>query len=109
MERIAAEAFDGERLRRPGTWAVAFLADWCPFCRAFAPKFDTLAGGGNYQIARGDVTDENSPLWDAFHLDVVPTVIVFHDGVASFRKNGQLGRGLSDADLATIRSHLPGP
>jgi thiol-disulfide isomerase/thioredoxin len=106
VDRLGAEAFQGDRLQRPGTWAVAFLADWCPFCRAFAPKFDALAGGGSYQIARGDVTDYDSPLWDAFHLEVVPTVVVFREGVPGFRRDGQLGRGLSDADLAAIRGEL---
>jgi thiol-disulfide isomerase/thioredoxin len=108
MERLAADAFEGDHLRRPGTWAVAFLADWCPFCRAFAPKFDALAGGGSFHVARGDVTDEASPLWDVFHLEVVPTVVVFRDGVPGFRRDGQLGRGLSDTDLAAIRAELTG-
>jgi thioredoxin 1 len=106
MERLDAAAFDGERLNRPGTWAVAFLADWCPFCRAFAPKFEALAAGGPYRIAEGDVTDEESPLWETFHLDVVPTVIVFRDGAAGCRRDGRLGHGLSDADVAAVRAEL---
>jgi thioredoxin 1 len=106
MERLGADAFEGDHLRRSGTWAVAFLADWCPFCRAFAPKFDALAGGGSFQVARGDVTDYDSPLWETFHIEVVPTVVVFREGVPGFRRDGVLGRGLSDTDLAAVRAEL---
>lgn len=108
LERLDAGAFEGDRLRRPGTWAIAFLADWCPFCRAFAPKFQALEGGGDFQVAEGDVTDQNSPLWDVFHLDVVPTVIVFRNGAPTFRQNGRLMRGLSDKDLTALRGNLAG-
>ncbi len=109
LERLEADAFDGTRLRRSGTWAVAFLADWCPFCRAFAPRFERLAGTGSFQIAMGDVTDEASPLWDAFGIDVIPTVVIFRDGAPGFRRDGALGRGLSDSDLAAIRAELGPP
>ncbi len=106
MERLEADSFDGTRLRRTGTWAVAFLADWCPFCRAFAPRFELLGGTGPFQVAGGDVTDEGSPLWEDFGIDVIPTVVVFREGAPGFRRNGVLGRGLSDADLEAIRAEL---
>lgn len=109
MERIGADAFDAERLRRPGTWAVVFLADWCPFCVSFAPKFAELDGTGSFRVAVADVSEESSPLWDRFRIEVVPTVIVFRDGSAAFRRDGQLMRGLGDKDLAAIRSHLAPP
>jgi len=106
MERIGPEAFEGTRLRRPGIWAVAFLADWCPFCRAFAPRLEELAKRGPFQIVRADVTQEESPLWDRFGIEVVPTVVVFRDGVPTLRRDGRLGRGLSDADLNAIEDAL---
>jgi thioredoxin 1 len=106
MERIGADEFDNDRLRRPGTWAIAFLADWCPFCREFEPEFERLAGDGASHLAIADLTDEESPLWERFHVDVVPTVIVFRDGSATFRRDGRLGRGLGPADLTAIRADL---
>jgi len=98
---IDASAFRGTELARPGTWAVAFLADWCPFCRSFAPKFDALEGQG-FDLAHGDVNSESSPLWHDFDIKVVPTVVVFRDGQPIFRANGRYLRGLSDRDLAAI-------
>lgn len=108
MERLGPEAFEENRLRRAGTWAVAFLADWCPYCRAFAPEFEALQGSGPFEVAVADLTEEESPLWEDFRVEVVPTVIAFRDGRAIFRRNGILGQGLSTADLTALRGALRG-
>lgn len=109
LERFGSEEFDGQRLRRPGTWVVAFMADWCPFCRRFAPQFEQLAGAGPYQIAMGDVTNEDSPLWDTFEIQVIPTVVVFRDGAPVFRRDGRYLRGLGEKDLTAVREALAVP
>jgi thiol-disulfide isomerase/thioredoxin len=106
LERVGAEAFDGVRLRRPGTVGVAFLAEWCPFCRAFEPEFAALAGTPSPALLVADLTSEDSPLWDRFGVDVVPTVIVFREGEASFRADGVAGEGLSPSALRSIRTAL---
>ena len=100
---LRADAFEGDRLARPGTWAVAFVADWCPFCRRFQPIFETARGRGHFELAYGDVTDYESPLWERFALDVVPTVIAFRDGAAIVRKNGRFARGLKAADVEQLK------
>jgi thioredoxin 1 len=102
MERVGAEAFEDDRLRRPGTWIVGFLADWCPFCRAFAPHLESLGAPPGRGVLLADVTDESSPLWERFGVDVVPTVIVFRDGRPIFRRDGHLGRGLGESDIRAI-------
>jgi thioredoxin 1 len=106
MERIGPDAFDGDRLRRPGTWVVGFLADWCPFCRSFAPRLEGLGDRASLHVAMADLTDEENPLWERFNVEVVPTVVVFRDGTVSFRRDGRLGRGLGPADLQAIRAAL---
>jgi len=104
LDRLDARAFEGRKLRRPGPWAVAFLAEWCPFCRSFGPEFAQLGRTGNLAVA--DLTDYGSPLWEEFAVDVVPTVIVFRDGEPIFRADGTLGEGLGDRDLAAVREAL---
>jgi thioredoxin 1 len=106
---LGADDFDGERLRRPGTWAVAFVADWCPFCRRFRPIFETARGRGRFELAYGDVTDYETPLWERFDLKVVPTVVAFRDGAPVFRANGRFARGLNAADVEKVVAALAQP
>jgi len=42
-----------------------------------------------------DISDDDNPLWEVFSIGVVPTIIIFKEGKAVFRKDGGLGRGLS--------------
>ncbi len=104
MEKLQADAFAKDRLLRKGTWVVAFLADWCPFCRRFLPEFSALEGGNEFRTAVGDVTSEESPLWEDFRVDVVPTLVVFRDGRPVFRVDGILGSGAPPGGLEAARS-----
>ncbi|MGA8710308.1 MAG: thioredoxin family protein [Thermoplasmata archaeon] len=104
MEKLGADAFENDQLLRPGTWIVAFLADWCPFCQRFRPSFSVLEGQESFGVAEGDVTSEESPLWDSFRIEVVPTVVVFREGRPVFRADGILGVGLPREGLEEARS-----
>lgn len=102
MERLSASDFTDKHLDRPGRWAVCFLADWCPFCQDFRPKFEAFTPPANVRMARVDVTDLESPLWERFGVDVVPTLATIIDGELTWRRDGLLGRGLSEKDLADL-------
>jgi thioredoxin 1 len=104
VEKLDARAFQKDRLLRDGTWVVAFVADWCPFCRSFLPTFARLDGEPGFRTAIGDVSDEVSPLWDDLRIDVVPTLVVFQDGRPIHREDGLLGRGLPAGALDRARS-----
>ncbi len=105
MERLDASAFSGTTLNRPGTWAIAFLADWCGYCREFAPEFASL-GSEHVHLAVGDVSQYSSPLWDLFGVEVVPTVIVFRDGRPVHRFDGRPSEGLGAEDVERLRRLL---
>lgn len=109
MDRLDAAAFDGERLTRPGTWVVAFSADWCPICRMFLPKFASLDDRGSFRTAVADVTSDDSPLWETFQVDVVPTLVVFRDGQVIYREDGTLGRGLPESSLLRAAAATTSP
>ncbi len=102
LARVGPEAFDGERLVRPGVVVVAFLADWCPFCRAFEPELLRLVTDRQLAALAADVTSTDSPLWDRFRIRIVPTVIVYRDGTPTLRLDGRRFRGLGAADLRRI-------
>ena len=102
MEELGAEDFEGDRLKRPGTWAVGFLASWCPFCRAFRPKLEKRSGRFPFPLALADLSDEESPLWDSLHVEVVPTLVVFRDGQPVWRRDGRPGAGLDERDLDAL-------
>ncbi|MFI5413231.1 MAG: protein disulfide isomerase family protein, partial [Candidatus Lutacidiplasmatales archaeon] len=51
METLTAADFRKTQLLRDGTWVVAFLADWCPFCRSFRPEFSPLEAGSGFRVA----------------------------------------------------------
>ena len=73
-----------------------FLASWCPYCRRFRPAFEKAAKQNGINWVSVDISDENNKLWDTFSIDIVPTVIVFKDGKAVWRKDGVPGKGLSE-------------
>lgn len=81
---------DGARFRPSdlpaGRVAVMFGADWCGFSRRFYPHFKRIQDGWVV-----DISDEDDPLWDALRIEVVPTVILFEDGVPKKRWAGVLG------------------
>ena len=92
---------DGARFRPsdlpPGRVAVMFAADWCGFSRRFYPHFRRLQEGWVV-----DISDEDDPLWDTLDIHVVPTALLFVDGVPSRRWAGILGPGAVDAVEAAL-------
>ncbi len=92
---LKCDDFNGETLNNQGTLAAVFLASWCPFCTRFYPAFQAAADKDHVSWASVDISNEENPLWEVFNIRVVPTIIIFKDGKAAFRKDGGLGRGLS--------------
>ena len=105
LERLDVSAFSGPHLDRPGTWAVAFLATWCGYCRSFAPQFASLANG-RVHLATADLSHDEDPLWDLLGIEFVPTVIVFRDGAPVQRFDARPAEGLGPADLERMRTVL---
>jgi thiol-disulfide isomerase/thioredoxin len=108
VERLAISDFDGRDLRRPGSVVVAFVAQWCGFCREFEPRFRALEPLPGCALALADVSDQSSPLWETFGIEVVPTVIGFVEGALRWRRDGELGEGLTDRDVAAIQAACAG-
>lgn len=60
---------------------VDFWAEWCPPCRAIAPVLEQLAkdSGGRYVIGKLNV-DENQGTAGKFHIEGIPTLLIFKGG-----------------------------
>ncbi len=79
---------------------VDFWAEWCPPCRAIAPVLEQLSGQaeGKYVIGKLNV-DENQQTAARFHIEGIPTLLIF--------KSGQLVDRLVGAHPKnTIMQHL---
>lgn len=109
MDRLSASDFDGQRLRREGDWGICFSADRCPFCRAFLKHFEPLEHSQGFHAAIGDLTDTDSPLWELFSIDVVPTLVAFRNGESIRRWDGVLGSGLRPEDVDALRATFASP
>ncbi len=91
-----------DKLSRSERTAVLFYADWCPYCRAFKPKFEAYAKKTKTELAEANISDEGDPLWDKFRVEVIPTVVVFSRGKQVARADGKAGIGLGEADLERV-------
>jgi len=60
---------------------VDFWAEWCPPCRAIAPVLEQLssAADGKYVIGKLNV-DENQQTAAKFHIEGIPTLLIFKSG-----------------------------
>lgn len=94
METLPPDDFEGDRLRRPGRAVVAFVAEWCPFCRSFFPEFAARAAGSGVPFAYADISDEEDPRWERFGIEVVPTVLGFEEGRIAWRVDGIFHQGM---------------
>jgi thioredoxin 1 len=104
--KLGPSDFNGKRLKKSGTVAVLFAAEWCPFCRRFSPIFESALAGKGMPTALADLSDLGNPLWETFDIQVVPTVMVFKDGQLIHRLNGVLGQGLPDNAMSEVLPFL---
>jgi thiol-disulfide isomerase/thioredoxin len=103
MKKLGNKDFSGQKLEAQGDWAVCFGADWCPFCRAFRGQYEKLDGKVAFNLGWGDVTDMDTPLWESFNLDIVPTLVAYRDGNILWRKDGAPGRGLDEKAIIELK------
>jgi thioredoxin 1 len=73
---------------REGKVIVDFYADWCGPCKMQAPVLDEFSK----KIPQANVlkvnVDTNSDLAEEFGIMSIPTMVVFTDGKATYKKPG---------------------
>ena len=62
---------------------VDFWAPWCPYCVKITEAYDAIAAefGDQIEVVKVNI-DDYEPLCDAQGVDVIPTLILYRDGLA---------------------------
>lgn len=106
MRTIAPDRFETEVLRATDPIIVLFDASWCPFCRAFRPVMARHQDEFPWSVTAVLLDDADDSLWDAYSIDVVPTLAVFESGRPVFKVDGILGVGLGEKDIERLREYI---
>lgn len=81
MQEVSDQNFDSLVLQSKGQVLVFFSADWCGYCRVLEPTLKTIE-----QERTGKLTifycnvDKTQQHAGNYHLQGVPTIILFKDG-----------------------------
>lgn len=97
-----------DRIENADPVAVFFYADWCGFCRAFAPDFRERVDTLGIDAVAANLSEETDPRWKRHGIDTVPTLIAFADGEPVARVDGRPGQGLAGADVDRLAADMQG-
>ncbi len=97
LKNLNHENFEG--VVSSGLSLIDFYADWCPPCKAYAPKFDEFAEKYSEKMTVAKVNvDQNKELARKYNVRSVPTTIMIKDG----KEVERLGGNVSSAELEAL-------
>ena len=87
--RANAENFDRDIAYWPETLLVAFMSQWCVYCKIYDPLVSELASqrAGRLKVMKVDV-EMDKYLAERFSITKTPTFIVYKNGIQSVRLDG---------------------
>lgn len=77
---------------------LLFYASWCPYCREFLNVLGKSTDRLRNEVVGINIDDDRSQIWAAYGIEVVPTLIAFHNGKEFARRDGvpHVGLGLDE-------------
>ena len=106
MKKINYEDSEKELISENDIAIVCFGGEWCPFCRKFFSEFDKWKAPNGIQKIIAELDEEETPWWDLYEINVVPTLAVIECGEITYRIDGEPSVGLDKADLKKIEKFL---
>ena len=88
---VSDSSFEKDVLQSSEPVLVDFFADWCQPCKAMAPALEQVASEmkGKVKIAKLDV-DANPGVTQKYHIQAMPTLMIFKDGKVAAQRVGAL-------------------
>lgn len=96
--------FETDVLKSSTPVLVDFWAEWCPPCRALAPKLEEIAQelSGKLDVRKVNV-DDNPNVASKFGVVSIPTMIIFKDGR---QMEKMVGNHPKDNIVTTLNKYL---
>ena len=104
MATLTMTSTDHDQTVKDGIVLIDFWASWCGPCRQFAPVFERVSDRNEDAVFAKVDTEAEPELAQMYGITVIPTLVVYRDGIPVF---GQPG-ALREADLEDILKQVRG-
>ncbi len=92
VEEMSEKEFRSSIVQSQKSAIVLFYLNGCPYCRGFAPEFEKFSKEVKITAAKVEMSNyHDHDLWDEYHIEAVPTVIVFREGQVCTRVDSSHG------------------
>ncbi len=98
MSKIDVEYGLDNLLKSKNKVFVLFYASWCSFCQRFIPLYQKYAKS-KIKSCQSIKIDDKASLMEKYSVEIVPTVLLFENGVVTKRLDGVAGVGLTEEQL----------
>ncbi|NTW72749.1 MAG: thioredoxin [Eubacteriaceae bacterium] len=104
MKEVMDSTFVEEVINNKEPVLVDFWAPWCGPCRMVSPVMEELSKDyeGKIKVVKINV-DENPEVSEALQVTSIPTIMLFHEGVA---KEGVVGFKPKDAFVKLLSKYV---